>query len=366
MILHAPHLILSLRCLVPSVFLMGSSTSYWVAATLLKLISLPFGGQRGRSLYHRMDQRLYSSMMAMFGYFFEHWSGVQYCFYGDPLPQTPESVIYISNHQSTVDWLIPEILCLKQGGFGGRVHYFLKKAVLYIPLYGSYLGTRHNIFLKKNQSKNHDWLKRKLLELGNTGIPVWLVIFPEGTRFNLSKPDKLRKSHSYAESLGQPKLEQVLTPHTTGFELTLETLKERFQAVYDITIIYEGKEGHSVRSPPPDMFGFYSGVCQKVHIHIKRTEVSDIPNTVEEQRQWLFDSFKDKDKLITDFISSGIVRGQTRSLPLPLSYTLPPVMAYGSVLLLMATTKHGRFFWLGALIFYSLCGYIAIQQKLID
>ena len=44
------------------------------------------------------------------------------------------------------------------------------------------------------------------------------------------------------------------------------------------------------------MLGFYSGVCQKVHIHIKRTEISDIPDTVVEQRQWIFDSFKDKDK----------------------------------------------------------------------
>lgn len=50
-------------------------------------------------------------------------------------------------------------------------------------------------------------------------VQVWLVIFPEGTRYNLSKPEKLRKSHLYAESLGQPKLEQVLTPHTTGFEV---------------------------------------------------------------------------------------------------------------------------------------------------
>ena len=77
MILHAPHIILSLRCVVPSVFLMGSSTSYWVVATILKLISLPFGRLRGRRIYQRLDQRLLSTMMGMFGFFFEHWSGVE-------------------------------------------------------------------------------------------------------------------------------------------------------------------------------------------------------------------------------------------------------------------------------------------------
>ena len=46
------------------------------------------------------------------------------------------------------------------------------------------------------------------------------------------------------------------------------------------------------------LVGFYSGVCQKVHIHLKRTEIADIPDTTVEQRQWLFDSFRDKDKYL--------------------------------------------------------------------
>lgn len=50
-------------------------------------------------------------------------------------------IITIITMSFLVDWLIAEVLCLKQGGYGGRVHYFLKNAVLYIPLYGFYLGT---------------------------------------------------------------------------------------------------------------------------------------------------------------------------------------------------------------------------------
>ncbi len=38
-----------------------------------------------------------------------------------------------------VDWVISELLCVKQGG-GGRVRYILKDALKYVPLYGWYLG----------------------------------------------------------------------------------------------------------------------------------------------------------------------------------------------------------------------------------
>lgn len=127
--------------------------------------------------------------------------------------------------------------------------------------------------------------------------------------------------------------------------------------------------------------GFYSGICQKVHIHIKRTELSAIPESRDERKQWLFDSFKEKDRysealaneliwfiprLITEFVSSGLMPGPKQSLPLPLSYSLTPALLYGALLFLIVTTKRGRTFWIGTLILYSLCGYMAIQRKLLD
>ena len=39
-----------------------------------------------------------------------------------------------------VDWLIPEVLCVKQGNYGGRARYVLKDTLKYLPLYGWYLG----------------------------------------------------------------------------------------------------------------------------------------------------------------------------------------------------------------------------------
>ncbi len=39
-----------------------------------------------------------------------------------------------------MDWIIPEMLCVKQGGYGGRVRYILKDTIKFIPLFGWYLG----------------------------------------------------------------------------------------------------------------------------------------------------------------------------------------------------------------------------------
>ena len=73
MIFHAPFLILSLRCVVPSIMIMGSATNFWILATAAKLFTLPFG----KNAYQRLDRRLVSSMIGLVGYFFETWSGVE-------------------------------------------------------------------------------------------------------------------------------------------------------------------------------------------------------------------------------------------------------------------------------------------------
>ena len=49
---------------------------------------------------------------------------------------------------------------------------------------------------------------------------MWLVIFPEGTRYDPNNEKKLRKSWTYSESNGIDKLNHVLVPRSTGFEVS--------------------------------------------------------------------------------------------------------------------------------------------------
>ena len=39
-----------------------------------------------------------------------------------------------------VDWVVVEVLCVKQGWCGGRTRYILKDAIRFLPLYGLILG----------------------------------------------------------------------------------------------------------------------------------------------------------------------------------------------------------------------------------
>ena len=50
---------------------------------------------------------------------------------------------------------------------------------------------------------------------------MWLVIFPEGTRYDVRDSGSVKrvKSQEFARAAGLPELEHVLMPRTTGFEV---------------------------------------------------------------------------------------------------------------------------------------------------
>lgn len=107
--------------------------------------------------------------------------------------------------------------------------------------------------------------------------PFWLVIFPEGTRYNILKHHMIQKSQQYARDNGLHPLDHLLTPRTTGFEVAMQTLRDHVSSVYDITIVYEGLHKVNNRTPPPSMFSYFDGRCSAVHIHVKRTPMVNIP-----------------------------------------------------------------------------------------
>ena len=76
---------------------------------------------------------------------------------------------------------------------------------------------------------------------------------------------------------------------------------------------------------------------------------------------WLFNINLILCRLIDDFLTTGTITAPKRSLPLPLSYTVPPILIYGLLLVLIACSKVGRTVWLGVTLVYTLLGYLLIQ-----
>jgi 1-acyl-sn-glycerol-3-phosphate acyltransferase len=65
--------------------------------------------------------------------------------------------------------------------------------------------------------QDKDNLARKLNQLLDYPSPVWILLFPEGTRFNA---EKHAASREFAASRGLPQLQHHLLPRTKGFSFT--------------------------------------------------------------------------------------------------------------------------------------------------
>ena len=75
MILHAPHLVLSLRWIPPCAVIIGCSPLYLVKWSAVKLLTFPLP----RRAFVWLEDLLLSNYSALVGFFYETWSGVEVC-----------------------------------------------------------------------------------------------------------------------------------------------------------------------------------------------------------------------------------------------------------------------------------------------
>lgn len=74
-------------------------------------------------------------------------------------------------------------------------------------------------------------------KLNKVDLPMWLLIFPEGT--NLADSTRER-SKAWAKKSGIQDLQHTLLPRSTGLRFSLQQMRETVKYVYDCTIAYEG------------------------------------------------------------------------------------------------------------------------------
>ncbi len=67
------------------------------------------------------------------------------------------------------------------------------------------------IFAYRDWSRDAKFIPRALAELKQFPDPIWMVVFPEGTRFT---PAKLAKSNEFARANNKPTFNHVLLPRT--------------------------------------------------------------------------------------------------------------------------------------------------------
>ncbi|XP_064868787.1 1-acyl-sn-glycerol-3-phosphate acyltransferase epsilon-like isoform X2 [Oncorhynchus nerka] len=214
-----------------------------------------------------------------------------------------ENVVYLSNHQCT-DWIIADMLAIRQKALG-HVRYVLKDGLKWLPLYGWYFSQHGGVYVKRSAKFDEKAMKKKLSSQTVLGTPMYLVIFPEGTRYNPELKKMISDSQAFATKEGEQNTRQILTRHPDLFprclfllrmtemrvcsgvwskslssfsleilrpvqglaaldhvltprmkasHVAIETMRDHLDAVYDITVVYEATRGKSSdRQPAPTM-----------------------------------------------------------------------------------------------------------------
>ncbi len=211
---------------------------------------------------------------------------------GDDVPDR-ENAILTPNHQEMPDITVVMDLAVRKHRIG-HLKFFVKDALKWTPGVGWGMYFLGFPFLKRDWTRDRDSIVRTFRSIVDERLPVWMVIFPEGTRI---RPHKLEASRRYAAEHGLTPPRHVLLPRPKGFVAAVQALRGHVTAVYDLTIAYE--EGI------PTLGQYISGAVERVHLHVRRYPMEVLPEDPEDLARWLRARFEEKDDLLETFLTTG-------------------------------------------------------------
>ncbi|TPX59410.1 1-acylglycerol-3-phosphate O-acyltransferase [Spizellomyces sp. 'palustris'] len=285
-----------------------------------------------RHLYRRyiqFTQAMFGSLIVLLTYLF---TPVEIVVTGDHrhLDRDATAVI-MANHQIYSDWWWLWILAWKRNAHGS-LKIILKESLKFLPVFGWGMQFFEFIFLARKWALDRVTMSKILHRSLRDKLPVWLVIFPEGT---IITDDTKEKCRAYAKKMDIPDDPQhVLIPKSTGLYFCLKNLQPAATHLWDITMGYQGLDGIQT---PYEVYSlsrvfFESKGPERVHMHVQKFPVKDLPgfneaatmNTrddekmdrseVESQKDeerseqfglWLRKRFLEKDELMAEFYKNG-------------------------------------------------------------
>ena len=144
------------------------------------------------------------------------------------MSQTDKINLILSNHISVLDFLI---IISALNHFGISEYYFVfKESILKIPIFGGIL--QDDIRISRNWETDQDLIINQVNNINHGTI----IIFPEGTRFSLSKH---KKSLKFCYDNKIPFYNYTLAPKAKGLHCLVNILKEnnKLGHIYDFTIV---------------------------------------------------------------------------------------------------------------------------------
>ncbi|PVD23299.1 hypothetical protein C0Q70_16565 [Pomacea canaliculata] len=254
-------------------------------------------------------------------------------------------VIYIC---TIVDWILGCSLALRCGALN-RCRFVVKDGLKYFPLYGFYLTQHGVLYIKRAGKFQENKAQKQLQNMVKANMPMWMVVFPEGTRFNPDLKNVIKSSQEFARQQGVKELDHVLYPRAKATQVCLQELRSYVTCVYDITFGYNKTWDPNTgnRLTAPGMPDFLSGCTSKVHVHISKISVKDIPSDEQGIKMWLYQRFQMKDELLKHFYSfedqdKASFPGQGHQVSLGLMSTFPSALLFGVSFAVCMTFKEAR------------------------
>jgi len=273
--------------------------TFLVMGLVINLVQLVF-----YMLLVKVDKNLFRKlnfyfMYGIYGYLLfiaEWWSGSRITVYCDnelceriAKKDPEENALIVMNHHYELDWLYAWMVGDRVGVLG-NCRAFAKESLKYIPILGWAGNFSDDVYIKRNLEKDKGNMQRKLSELVGFPSPVWLFLFPEGTRFT---PDKHLASQEFAESRGLPTLEHHLVPRTRGFTFSLSNLdRTKMSVLYDLTMVAGMGD-----SAPPTLTSLILGRRTEAKVVIRKISLESVPEGEKEGGKWMMDLFKEKDQI---------------------------------------------------------------------
>jgi 1-acyl-sn-glycerol-3-phosphate acyltransferase len=174
--------------------------------------------------------------------------------------RTDGRYLVLSNHRSWVD--IPVL----QRAFNRRIpfmRFFLKSQLIWVPVLGLAWWALDFPFMKRysrEQIASRPELKGRDLEVTRRAcerfrdLPVSIVNFVEGTRFNQAKRDRQKSPYRH-----------LLRPRGGGVSFILQAMGDELDAILDVTISY--------LPASPDMKALLGNRVQSVRVDVQRIPI---------------------------------------------------------------------------------------------
>lgn len=217
---------------------------------------------------------------------------IEFVMSGDNVP-VQENAIVLLNHQEMADITVMFTFARSKKRLGD-LKWFVKDVLKYVPGVGWGMLFLDCLFIKRNWTDDRDYIHHVFDKILKYRVPLWLMIFAEGTRI---RPSKIPKSQQFAKEQGVKPLEHVLFPRTKGFVATVQALHGHLDAVYDVTIGYEGGV--------PTLWQWSKGYVKRVNVHVRRFSLGEMPQEDKALSAWLVECYMEKDRLLETFYREG-------------------------------------------------------------